>query len=168
MDYVSVIRDLDADKFRQEILGIIDAIGVTANQIICQSTAPNASDWQTGVGRIHDLEDTDEENYKYLNPILAGTMLAGIIEEYNCFRTRIMIMKPRACYSVHADRTPRIHIPVVTNPQAWMVWPYVNKCYHMQAGKIYYADTTKVHSFFNGAETERIHIVACVKSYPKK
>lgn len=168
MEYVKVIRDIDGDKFRQEILDIINNIGLESNQIICQSYTPDSFNWLSGVGRVHDLEDQHEEHYKYLNPALAGTMLANLIEEYDCFRTRIMIMKPRACYSIHADRTPRIHIPVVTNKQAWMIWPHANQCYQMSQGKVYYTDTTKNHTFINGGEADRIHVVACVKNYPKK
>jgi hypothetical protein len=168
MEYVSVIRKLDEFKFRQEILEIINTVGFDSNQIICQGQSADGTDWKTGVGRIRDLEDRDEQHYKYLNPALAGTMLADIIEEYGCFRTRIMLMSPRSCYSIHADFTPRLHIPVVTNTQAWMVWPYLNKCYQMKVGNIYFADTTKTHTFLNGDGTDRIHIVAGIKSCPKK
>ena len=148
---------------KNEVLDIISKVGFKSNQIICQTLAENPDDWYTGIGRIDTLEDQREEEYCHLNSTLAGTKLAALIEHYNCFRTRIMLMPPRQCYSIHADPTPRLHLPIVTNSQCWMIWPLANQCHRMMPGDLYSADTTKAHTFINGSEEDRIHVVFGVK-----
>jgi hypothetical protein len=148
---------------KKEVLDIIQTVGFKSNQIVCQGLEENSKDWHTGIGRIESLEDKIEQSYCHLNPALIGTQLGKLIEHYNCFRTRIMLMPPRQCYSIHADPTPRLHLPIVTNSQCWMIWPHSNKCYRMPVGKLYSADTTKSHTFINGSEENRIHVVFGVK-----
>jgi hypothetical protein len=155
------------DNFKQlqkEILDLIDNVGFKNNQIICQGLVTDSADWHTGVGRIDELEDQREQEYSVLNPALNGTYLASIIEKYQGFRTRIMCMPSRQCYSIHYDPTSRIHIPIVTNLQAWMVWPFHNECHRMPTGNIYWADTTKPHTFMNGHSENRIHIVMGIQN----
>jgi hypothetical protein len=103
-----------------------------------------------------------EREYKFIQPELEGTLIAYYLEKYKVYRSRIMLMSPRSCYSVHRDSTQRIHIPIVANPQAWMVWPFENQCYRFEEGNVYQTDTTKLHSFFNGSEEDRIHMVCCL------
>jgi hypothetical protein len=147
------------DQLKTEVLELIDKVGFEKNQIICQGLASDPLDWHTGIGRIEELEDRREREYSVLNPALNGTYLASIIEKYQGFRTRIMCMPSRQCYSIHYDPTSRIHIPIVTNSQAWMIWPFHNECHRMPAGNIYQANTTKPHTFINGHTENRIHIV---------
>jgi hypothetical protein len=154
------VRFLDIKK---EVLDIIQRVGFKSNQIVCQTLEENSNDWHTGIGRIDLLEDKIEQNYCYLNTELIGTQLGNLIKHYNCFRTRIMLMPPRQCYSIHADPTPRLHLPIITNPQCWMVWPHNNECHRMSVGQLYFADTTKSHTFINGSEEDRIHVIFGVK-----
>lgn len=153
----------DFISIKHEVLDLIDQVGFKSNQIICQSLKENPDDWYTGIGRIDTLEDQQEEEYCHLNSALAGTKLAELIKHYNCFRTRIMLMPPRQCYSVHADPTPRLHLPIKTNSQCWMIWPKHNQCFQMMPGDLFSADTTKPHTFINGSEEDRIHVVFGVK-----
>jgi hypothetical protein len=148
---------------KNEILNVIENVGYKANQIMCQGLEENSSDWFTGVGRIGDLDDEDEEKYIHINPALKGTSLEKLINHYNCFRTRIMLMKPKSCYSVHQDPTPRIHLPIITNSQCWMIWPTHNQCFQMMPGDLYFTDTTNNHTFINGSDQDRIHIVFGIK-----
>lgn len=83
-------------RFEKEIFNIIEQIGFKQNQIICQTLDADSTDWHTGIGRIDSLEHTNEESYAHINPMLHGTVLADIIEKYQGFRTRIMLMNPRA------------------------------------------------------------------------
>jgi hypothetical protein len=154
---------IDFDILVNEVTTLIDEVGINNNQIICQQTTPDDSDWTTGIGRIAELDHQNENLYKFVNKKLKGSKLEELIIKYNAFRTRIMIMTPRQCYSVHADPTPRLHIPIITNDQSWMIWPYINQCSQMRAGKLYWADTTKHHSFLNGGETARVHVVMGVE-----
>ena len=153
----------DFDVLVKEVTDLIDSIGPNSNQIICQQMSPNETSWTNGIGRIDQLDHQDEHLYTFINKELAGSKLADLIKKYKAFRTRIMILPPRQCYSIHADPTPRLHIPIITNKQSWMIWPHLNICENMRLGKIYWTDTTKHHSFLNGGETARVHIVMGVE-----
>ena len=154
------------EKLRKEIFEIVDQVGFEDNQIILQSLNNN-EEWHLGIGAIEELEEKDERKYAVVNHSIDHTEIAKIIKKYQGFRARIMRMEPRRCYSVHNDPTPRIHIPIETNDQCWMVWPNNNVCANMPAGNVYFTDTTKIHSFFNASLEERIHVVFCLSSFPK-
>lgn len=160
-----LLKKIDiVDKFEQlrsEVLEIIK--NVNLDQIMCQSTVDNPDCWTTGAGRV-DRSNVDERSFCVINSALKGSILEYYIQKYNGYRTRIMIMPPRHCYSVHPDPTPRIHIPIITNKQAWMIWPYNNQCHQLGQGEIFWADTRKYHTFINGSTEKRIHIVMCVNN----
>jgi len=152
----------DFKKLHQEILGIIEIVGGDKPQIICQGLELDTNDWDTGIGRIEELEVTEEKKYCHVHPFLRGSVLESIIKKHNAYRTRIMTMSSRRCYSIHADPTPRLHIPIITNNQSWMIWPYHSKCYQLMSGFVYWTDTSKKHTFINGGAEDRIHIVMCI------
>lgn len=150
------------DALAEELQEIIKVNNLDLAQIMVQSTAADPGNLTAGAGRVYSLENTNEKDYNVLNPLFSGTILESYIKKYNGYRTRIMTMPGRHCYSVHMDPTPRIHIPIVTNEEAWMIWPYKNLCYKMLTGSVYWADTRKFHTFINGANIPRIHVVMCV------
>lgn len=150
------------EQLKSEVLNIVEKVSGT--QIMCQGLATDPSNWLTGVGRIKQLENSNEQAYCVINPELNGTLLEYYIKKYNGFRTRIMVMPEKHCYSIHPDLTPRIHIPIVTNNQAWMIWPYSNQCHQLTEGNVYWTDTRKFHTFINGSTVNRIHLVMCVNS----
>lgn len=152
---------------KQEILNIlkingVDQDGIPRSQLICQGLTPNSNNWDTGIGRIEELDISEEKKYCHLNTDLKGSILESIINRHNAYRTRIMIMHHKSCYSVHSDPSPRLHIPILTNRGNWMVWPNYSKCVHLNTGYVYWTDTTKDHTAFNGTLEQRIHVVMCV------
>ena len=149
-------------KILTEINDIIQTAGFVNNQIICQTLEEGQEDWHTGIGRIEELEIQSEKKYCNINPKLKGSELEEIILRHNAYRTRIMSMPARQCYSIHADPSKRIHIPLITNSQAWMIWPTLSECHHMPRGTVYLTDTTKPHTFINAHTENRIHIIMCV------
>lgn len=152
----------DFAALSEELLEIIQTNELDLAQIMVQGLGTDPLDLTSGAGRVNALENRNEKDYCVLNPLFEGTVLEKYIKKYNGYRTRIMTMPGRHCYSVHMDPTPRIHIPIVTNEEAWMIWPYKNLCYKMPTGSIYWADTRKFHTFINGANIPRIHVVMCV------
>jgi len=146
-------------KLTKEVVGLCKQINSQSNQISCQTLDPLVDDWGIANGRIDELHEQDETAYTHINPSLQNTELAQLIKKYHGFRTRIMILEPRQCYSIHADPTPRIHIPIETNDQCWMIWPDDQQCHRMPLGSAYWTDTTKNHTFVNGSTKNRIHIV---------
>jgi len=118
-------------------------------------------DHDYGVGRLTELKHSEEEFIHPCFPELKYTN--SIIEMLGMYRTRIMRMKPKTCYSYHQDPTQRIHIPLVTNENCFMV--IEDRCHWYPAdGNYYLADTTKKHTFVNASREERIHIIGCTSS----
>jgi hypothetical protein len=163
---LKILRKLENfELIKQEVFDLVTQIGFQGphkNQIICQSLIDNGEDWETGIGSVEELEVQKEQEYKYLQPSLKGTQIENIINEFSAFRSRIMVMQPKSCYSLHSDHTPRIHIPITSNNGCWMIWPLKNKCYRLMPGQLYWTDTTQHHTFINGGLEPRIHMVICV------
>jgi hypothetical protein len=119
-----------------------------------------------GVGKWSSLGL--RENYKAIDfvvPIFNIPYINSIMENLKMFRTRIMKLVPRECYTYHYDYTKRIHIPIVTDKNCFIVEN--NQLKHLPAdGNYYVFDTTKMHTAFNGSggingsqKVDRIHIV---------
>lgn len=168
MQILQVIDEVpDFEDFKKEVLKCIKAHSVKGqeppSQLMLQTLDPNLEDWHTGVGRVEELDIKMENDYTHIQPSLKGSLIEKYLTKYNAYRARIMLMSPRSVYTVHADFTERIHIPITTNMNSWMVWPFNQKCYQLKTGFVYKTDTTKRHTFFNGDMTQtRIHIVMCI------
>lgn len=88
----------------------------------------------------------------------------SIISKLKMYRTRVMRMNPRSCYSYHKDPSPRIHIPLITNDKCFFV--VEDEIIRLPAdGNHYTIDTTKMHTFVNASFEDRLHIVGCVDKY---
>lgn len=81
-------------------------------------------------------------------------------------RFRIMRVKSRTCYSVHVDTTKRIHIPLITNEQALMIFPSEKEIVHLPIDNIWLTDTTIQHTAMNGGLKDRYHLVASLAEDP--
>jgi hypothetical protein len=110
---------------------------------------------QSGVGK---LTVPDERVYSKLNPLFEGTIISKLIENYELFRTRLMWIGPFSCYTMHRDKTRRIHIPIITNPSNYFVFqdhPPV----HIWPGYSWGVDTRQYHTFMNCSDKPRLHLV---------
>jgi hypothetical protein len=107
-------------------------------------------------------KDRKENEYCLLNPLFKDTIFENIISKYKLFRTRLMWIHSFACYSIHKDSSPRLHIPVLTNNKCLFVFPDESKMFYLPPGKVYLVDTTLHHSFCNFSEHSRLHLVGCV------
>ena len=69
-----------------------------------------------------------------------------------------MRMRPKTCLSYHYDPTPRIHIPLITNPSCFLL---VNKkAYYLKSnGSAYSVNTKKWHTAINASFEDRTHLV---------
>jgi len=117
------------------------------------------SDWK----EEERLVQINEEEYTQICAPFVGTYIE---EVYNSIRSnweigrmRFLMKPPRSCLSWHRDPEKRIHIPIITNPGCRMV--IEDESYHMPAdGSVYITDNSKYHNFFNGGETDRLHLVS--------
>ena len=158
---------IDIERILMELDFIIEL--QKNNQVMLQ-TKPGCTDPLYGTGSL--LEDHDgtmeervnlvrEMEKEFVVPMFSGLVyINSILEELKMYRSRVMIMKPKECYSYHVDPTPRIHIPLVTNPDCFFV--IEDEVKRIPAdGNYYYVDTTRKHTCVNASFENRIHIVGC-------
>ena len=121
--------------------------------------------------------ESTPEDYNTINTYFQESIVSDLINDFPDYvRWRILCMPPKRTYSIHNDGwrkghlNKRIHIPVVTNPDAFLVF-YESKLrgngaqriehHNLKIGEIYEVDTTGFHTAVNYHTTEeRIHIVA--------
>lgn len=119
-------------------------------------------DWESGIGSKDGIE---ESIWDKLHPDLVGTWWEEFFNSlpFKLYRSRLMVLHPRTCYSLHTDRTPRIHIAIDTHPQARFVFttPPVLR-FIPSDGSVWLIDTTQEHTALNGSLKPRIHFVACL------
>lgn len=118
----------------------------------------NEDPWTSAVGRSsgHELM------YNNLNPFFKDTIFEEVINQYNLTRTRLMWVDPYACYSIHRDETPRVHIPLITNPSCYFVFQS-GKIIHLNKKLVWWVDTRKSHTFMNCSDEPRLHLVGVVE-----
>lgn len=105
-----------------------------------------------------------ETEYNVINPLFRGTIFEEVIKEHKLFRTRLMWAGSKSCYSLHKDKTKRLHIPLITNDQCLFVFPEESKFIYLPSGHAYVVDTTRTHSFCNFSKIPRLHLVGCIES----
>lgn len=108
-----------------------------------------------GKGDGSDLE------YRNMNPFYVNTIFERLILKFDLRRTRIMLVEPWSCYSMHCDTTPRIHIPIITNKECYFVYKH-GLIEHLSVGNVYWVDTTKMHTFINCSPHHRVHLMGSV------
>lgn len=119
-----------------------------------------------GVGSLSRQADKPKErDFTVLNELCHGTYIEEVYHSlpYAVGRMRIMRIEGRRCYSVHRDSSMRIHLPLVTNPEALMLFPDDGLIVHLPAdGRIFLTDTTRRHSAMNGGLMPRYHLLAAL------
>lgn len=113
--------------------------------------------WASAVGTSKGNELT----YTNLNSIFKDTVFEEVINKYNLIRTRLMWVSPMTCYSMHKDSTPRIHIPMITNPECYFVFKQ-GIIQHMPVGSVYWTNTVNLHTFMNCSDKPRLHLIGVV------
>lgn len=103
-------------------------------------------------------------------PPEAGAVIRGVLE---CFGVPVTYDARYACVSrivpgrghgYHLDGQreewiTRVHVPVITNPEAWFMWlPQDGTKVHFEAGKAYSFNTLVEHAFGNDGDSERVHL----------
>ena len=120
-----------------------------------------------GAGENRDKKDRiikDQSEFTILNEIYEGTVFADMIHDVNGERARIMYMNAYTAYSVHKDNSPRYHLALITNPNAYFIFPTLDEIIHIpDDGCLYEVDTTLLHSFVN-CGTDRTHLVISKRS----
>ena len=122
--------------------------------------------WSYDIDGTGSFRGTDkvELDYSILNEIYEGTVFEDVIRDLTGVRSRIMTKKMHTTYSVHFDPAPRYHLALITNPNAYFIFPTLNQIMHIPAdGCLYEVDTTIPHSFVN-CGPDRTHLVISKRS----
>jgi hypothetical protein len=119
-------------------------------------------DWRVNDGNYEFYQKRfrkKQSDYKILNEIYEGTVFDDVIRDVDGIRSRILVKKPYTSYAVHKDNSPRYHLALITNPNAYFIFPTLNEIIHIpDDGFLYEVDTTILHSFVN-CGPERTHLI---------
>jgi len=167
-NFVKIVKDkVDLIGIKSEVEDILSHFKdiPELKQISLQAPVASSSigkHWNCSVGRMTKLDEGED---RYIFPIFKKAVLINhYMESFDMHRTRIMISRPKQCYTIHHDCSPRIHIPVTSNPKCLMLID--SSSYYLAPGKIYWTDTRYPHTALNGSSdgSIRIHIVGCVSN----
>lgn len=117
----------------------------------------NDDPWISSIGKSKG----NELSYETVNPFFKNTIFEKLINQYNLKRTRLMWVSPYACYSMHEDLTPRVHIPIITNPECYFVFRK-GSIVNLSQGVAWWVDTRESHTFMNCSNMPRLHLVGAV------
>jgi hypothetical protein len=144
-------------------------LGKNRQTCIQRSNESGGNPFTDGTGSIYGNNPVKDRilmiqsDYIILNDIYEDTVFADVIRDMHGERSRIMHMQPHTTYSVHKDKSPRYHLALITNPNAYFIFPTLNEIVHIPAdGYVYEVDTTILHSFVNCGK-ERDHLVMAKK-----
>jgi len=121
-----------------------------------------------GIDSVSNLQKKSEQlletHFTVLCDQFKGTTFEKVYnmlnEHYVLGRVRLMHLRPKTCLSWHADNTPRVHYPILTQEGCFLV--IEDEVVHLSSNKWYTADTTKKHTAFNSSKNSRIHLVAVI------
>lgn len=126
---------------------------------ISLQTVDGESDYNYGTGKLTSRDKHIEQDF--IIPLFDIPYTNSILKDLNMYRTRVMRMHSKTCYSYHKDPTMRIHIPLITNDECFIIVD--DKVIRYPAdGNHYIVDTTKMHTAVNASLEERIHIIGCI------
>lgn len=135
-------------------------------QIAIQTTNNSQDDWRAGTGKSKTKTAQWEHLFDKLQPSLVGTPVDEYLQwlDVPVYRARIMLAREKSCYSIHRDFSPRLHLPLVTNPQCNFLITDPLQMFHLPAdGTTTWVNTRLPHTFFNGSTEKRFHLVMIVK-----
>jgi hypothetical protein len=109
-------------------------------------------------------EPLKEKDFNEITDMFEGTYIGEVTsylhKEYNVVRGRFMLSEWKTCLTYHTDPTPRLHIPIVTNDNCFMVVD--DKVIRLPFGATYIVDTTLPHTAINASRFNRTHMVFCL------
>jgi len=120
-------------------------------------------DETTGKAKLRKelVKETDfSEVCDFIKSTYTEEVIKKLQEKYGVVRGRYMISEMKSCLTIHRDSSKRMHIPIVTNENCFMV--IEDSVYHLPYGSTYRVDTTVPHTAVNASSTRRTHLVFCL------
>jgi len=147
---------IDIEKIKSEL----KLLPKFDEQICLQGTKDNLDPFW-GVGKWNEKYELGYKETDFNTFIFDLPYINSILLDLKMYRTRVMNLKSKTCYTYHRDITKRIHIPIETNKDCFMI---VNKeVKHYPAdGNYYIVDTTQYHTALNASNQDRVHLVGVI------
>jgi len=147
---------LDIEKIKNEL----KLLPMFDEQICLQGTKDNLDPFW-GIGKWNEKYEMGYKETDFNTFIFDLPYINSILLDLKMYRTRVMNLKSKTCYTYHRDITKRIHIPIETNKDCFMI---VNKeVKHYPAdGNYYIVDTTQYHTALNASNQDRVHLVGVI------
>lgn len=112
-------------------------------------------------------EGAKAADYSEITPPFRGTVVEELLNSLPCpfGRTRLMLLRPKTCLSIHSDSGDRYHLAIKTNPGSYLIElndDGSGRFHHVPAdGQVYRMDASRLHTAINAGRKPRIHLVAC-------
>jgi len=148
----------DADKILEEIESLPEY--KRQPQFILQGVE-GQTDKNYGTGKILNLGNEHEES-DFIYPLYDIPYTNQILKDLGLYRTRIMCMRPKTCYTLHWDWSKRIHIPLRGKLDMCFMLVDGEVVWMKERGKVYHVDTTKEHTAVNASKELRWHLVGLI------
>jgi hypothetical protein len=147
---------LDLEKIKKEL----QTLPSYDEQISLQGTKDNLDPFW-GIGKFDEKYKIGMKEIDFNIPLFDIPYINSIIKDLKMYRTRIMKLKSKTCYSYHKDLSKRIHIPIQTNENCFIIID--KKIEHLPAdGNYHVVDTTQYHTALNASFLDRIHLVGII------
>jgi len=144
------------------------ANGVGATQVMVQ-VHTEEDNWRYGIGTRENYENFPNPRiFNKIQPALSNSPIENYINwlALPVWRSRLMMIEPRTTYSIHKDHEFRLHLPLITNNQCFMLFPTEDdnaKMFHLPAdGTTHWTNTRQFHSAVNFGTEPRLHLVMCI------
>ena len=143
---------------------------ITGELQLLEGIGSLTKDWDSYDPRIHKVvpDRTDplhQDMFTEIADLFKGTYLEEVVRVVNLItpvvRARLMRSRMKSCLSMHKDPTKRIHIPIDTNDNCFMV--VEDSVLRLPFGKTYMVDTTLSHTAVNASNKTRTHLVFCCR-----
>ena len=126
-------------------------------------------DWEGYDPKIHKTPKLrvpflKQEQFSETCTMYKGTYLGELTEyfksTYDACRGRFMMLDWKTCLTYHWDKSPRLHVPIVTNNNCFMV--IEDEVIRLPLGGAYIVDTRLKHTAINASKENRTHLVFCL------
>jgi hypothetical protein len=149
---------IDIEKIIEEVTPLMKKMRKDETTQMMLQGVKGQEDPYYGCHHFKDLKHIEFEFREELYPDLYYTN--SVVKDHKIHRTRLMRLLPQTCYTYHKDFSQRVHIPLITNENCFIILDDVLNRYPAD-GSSYLINTTKMHTALNASNEERWHIVGC-------
>jgi hypothetical protein len=118
-EFFKKIGEVDLERMLLEIESID-----CSKQLLLQGTHQNQDPTElvskVSSGSINAWERKQDNVFttaEVIHPLFNLPYINSIMNEYVLRYTRLMVLKPKTCYTYHIDKSKRVHIPLITNKE---------------------------------------------------